>query len=97
MKQLFNDYYNQEKDIKNYNGVDYVAYDKEYTAEALDNEDYDKKNDEIDLIEKHLNVNINVYTHDEPELFQTDRRSICDYDDTLNLMRYDNHSCILKI
>ena len=34
------------------------------TAEALDNEEYDKKNDEIDLIEKHFNVNINVYTHD---------------------------------
>ena len=43
---------------------------------SLDNEEYDKKNDEIDLIEKHFNVNINVYTHDEPELLQIDRRSI---------------------
>jgi hypothetical protein len=33
MKQLFNDYYNKEKDIKNYNGVEFVAYDKEYTDE----------------------------------------------------------------
>ncbi len=31
-----------------------MAYDKEYTDEALDNEEYDKKNDELDLIEKHL-------------------------------------------
>jgi len=61
MKQLFNDYFNKEKDIKNYNGVEFVAYDKEYTDEALDNDEYDKKNDEIDLIEKHFNININVY------------------------------------
>ncbi len=32
--------------------------------EALDNDEYDKKNDEIDLIEKYFNININVYTHD---------------------------------
>jgi hypothetical protein len=63
MKSIFNDYYKQEKDIKSYGGVEYVAYDKEYTDEALDNEEYDKKNDEIDLIEKNFNININVYTH----------------------------------
>jgi len=96
MKQIFNDYYNKEKDIKNYNGVEYVAYDKEYEAEALDNDEYDEKNDEIDLIEKHFNININVYTHDEPELLQIDRRSICNYDDTLNLMRYNNHFMYIK-
>ena len=62
MKQLFNDYYNKEKDIKNYNGVEFVAYDKEYTDEALDNDEYDKKNDEIDLIEKHLML-ILMYIH----------------------------------
>ena len=53
-----------------------------------------KKNDEIDLIEKHFNININVYTHDEPELLQIYRRGItnmCEYDNTLNLMRYNNH------
>jgi hypothetical protein len=96
MKQLFNDYYNKEKDIKNYNGVEFVAYDKEYTDEALDNDEYDKKNDEIDLIEKHFNININVYTHDEPESLQIDRRSITNYDDTLNLMRYNNHFMYIK-
>ena len=110
MKSLFNDYYNyvyckdgtkihnHTIDIKKYEGVKYVAYDKEYNAEALDNEEeYNKKNDEIDLIEKRFKININVYTHDEPDLLQIDRRSICNYDDTLNLMRYNNHSCILKI
>jgi hypothetical protein len=95
MKQIFNDYYNKKID-NTYKGVEFVAYDKEYTAEALDNEEYDKKNDEIDLIEKHFNININVYTHDEPELLQIDRRSMCEYDDTLNLMRYNNHFMYIK-
>jgi hypothetical protein len=44
-KQLFIDYYNKEKDIKNHNGVEFVEYDKEYTDEALDNEEHDKKNE----------------------------------------------------
>ena len=96
MKIIFNEYYNKEKDIKNYCGIEYVAYDKEYNDEALDNDEYDKKNDEIDLIEKHFNVNINVYTHDEPELLQIDRRSITNYEDTLNLMRYNNHFMYIK-
>ena len=82
--------------VYSYEGVTYVAYDKEYTDEALDNEEYDKKNDEIDLIEKHFKININVYTHDEPKLLQIDRRSICNYDDTLNLMRYNNHFMYIK-
>ncbi len=42
MKRLFNDYYNKEKDVKNYNGVEYVAYHKEYTDENLDNEECEK-------------------------------------------------------
>ena len=91
MKYLFNNYYNKEKNIKNYCGVEFVAYDKEYTDEALDNDEYDKKNDEIDLIEKHFNININVYTQDEADVTQIYRRSITNYDDTLNLMRYNNH------
>jgi len=95
MKQIFNDYYNKKID-DTYKGVEYVAYNKEYTDEALDNEEYDKKNDELDLIEKHFNININVYTHDEPELLQIDRRSITNYDDTLNLMRYNNHFMYIK-
>ncbi len=45
---------------------------------------------------KKINVNINVYTHDEPELLQIDRRSITNYDDTLNLMRYNNHFMYIK-
>ncbi len=41
MKHLFKDYYNKpfKLDKTNYSGVEYVAYDKEYTDEALDNDD----------------------------------------------------------
>ncbi len=35
--------------------------------------------------------------HDEPELLQIDdRRSTFDYDDTLNLMIYNNHFVYIK-
>ncbi len=44
-KSLFKDYYNKPLQ-QNYQGIEYVAYDKEYTDEALDNDEYDKKNDE---------------------------------------------------
>ena len=66
------------------------------TDEALDNDEYDKKNDEIDLIEKHFNININVYTNDVKDVIRIDRRSITDYDDTLYLMRYNNHFMYIK-
>jgi hypothetical protein len=94
MKYLYKDYYNKnlnDEEIKNYKAVEFVAYDKEYDEEALDNEEYENKYDELDLIEKHFKININVYTNDEPEIIQIDRRSITKYDDTLNLMHYNNH------
>ncbi len=52
--------------------------------------------DGIDLIEKHFNININLYTHDEPELLQIDTRSITNYNDALDLMRYNNHFVCIK-
>ena len=108
LKSLFNDYYNyvyckdgtkiqnHEVDIKSYVGVNYVAYDKEYSDERLDADDYDTKEDELDKIERHFKININVYTNDEPDILQIDRRSICKYEDTLNLMRYNNHFMYIK-
>ncbi len=35
-------------------------------------------------------------THDEPDLLQIDRRSIANYDDAMNLMRYNNHFMYIK-
>ncbi len=43
-----------------------------------------------------LIININVYTHDEPDLLHIDTRSITNYDDTLNSMRYNNHFIYIK-
>ena len=46
MKSLFKDYYNKplnKINKQNYQGVEFIAYDKEYTDEALDNDEYDKK------------------------------------------------------
>ncbi len=43
MRELLILLQDKEKDIKNYNGIEYVAYDKEYTDEALDNDEYEKK------------------------------------------------------
>ncbi len=52
MKNIFKDYYGSkldDKTVESYKGVEYVAYDKEYDNEALENDQYDKKNDEIDF------------------------------------------------
>jgi len=54
LKQLFNDYYKKQKDIKNYNGVEYVAYKEQYID--LNNDEFDNKNDELDLIERFFKI-----------------------------------------
>ena len=87
---------NHEVDIKSYVGVNYVAYDKEYSDERLDADDYDTKEDELDKIERHFKININVYTNDEPDILQIDRRSICKYEAVLKLMRYNNPFMYIK-
>jgi hypothetical protein len=51
----------------------------------------------MDSVEKYFNIKINVYTNDKPNLLQIDRRSITNYNDTLNLMRYNNHFILSQI
>ncbi len=41
-----------------------VEYDKKYINEALDNDEYDEKNDEIDLIENILVLIITILTEE---------------------------------
>ena len=94
LKQLFNDYYKNTKDIKNYNGVEYVAYKEQYND--LNNDEYDNKNDELDLIERFFKININVYTNDEPNELMIDRSSINLFEDSINLLRYNNHIMYIK-
>ena len=76
VKKLFNMFYNKEKEYNLYTGIDYAAYNKEYTQARLDADDYENtKKDELDKVELQFNININVYTNDEPDLLQIDRRS----------------------
>ena len=46
MKYLYKDYYDKQlnnQEMQDYPGVQFVAYDKEYDDEALDNEEYENK------------------------------------------------------
>ena len=96
VKELFNKFYNNNVILKDYEGIQYVAYDKEYTSERLDAEDYDQKRDEIDDVERCFKININVFTNDELDVFQIDRRSMSNHETTLNLLRYNNHFMYIK-
>jgi hypothetical protein len=111
VKKLFNDFYNQDiktyDDItKTYKGIEYVDY---YNHNYEDEDEY-ILSDEIEKVENHFKININVYTNDkcnkeinektgEKErnyIVEIDRRSMLKYDDTLNLMRYKNHFMFIK-
>jgi hypothetical protein len=105
VEKYFNQFYENQNNIKLYQGIKYIAYDKEYTEERLDADDYEELKDEIDEVEKFFKININVYIQDEITkdkkgkdigLTNIDRKSMTDYETTLNLMRYDNHFMYIK-
>ncbi len=93
LKSLYKEFYNKIDDIENYSGVQYVPYN---TTDDIEDDNIDKKEDDIDKIEKHFKININIYTNDEPNIIQIDRRSINYYQDTLNLLRYNRHFMFIK-
>ena len=64
---------------------------RSYSAERFDADDQDTKEEELDKIERHFKINMNVDTNGIQEEILVDRRSICKYDDALNLMRYNHH------
>jgi hypothetical protein len=93
--KLFNEYYENKIDIKKYNGVSYIEYNKNY-----DEENEESLVDEVSKIEKFYKININVYNNDistidekgnEEYVVEIERRSLTNYETTLNLMRYENH------
>jgi hypothetical protein len=93
---FFNKFCRNKIKIKDYEGIKYIAYDKEYTEERLDKDDYEDWKVEIDEVEKFFKININVYTQyevtkdnkkNEIGLTNIDRKSMTDYETTLNLMR----------
>ncbi len=68
----------------------YLEYRK-FADSDIDESEYEKSIDEIDKIEHHFKININIYTQDEKEVTQIDRRRVNNYDDVLYLFRHDNH------
>ena len=121
VKKLFNDFYNQDiktyDDItKTYKGIEYVnAFELNQDAPYNEHDEikylFESEHlHEIDEVEKHFKININVYTNDEcikeinketgekerKYIVEIDRRSMLKYEDTLNLMRYKNHFMYIK-
>ena len=93
-KELYSNFYGEKYD-PSYDGVKYLEYRKFRDADIYE-EEFEKAIDEIDKIEHHFKMNINIYTQDEKEVTQIDRRSVNNYDDVLYLLRHDNHFCYIK-
>jgi hypothetical protein len=95
-KELYSNFYGKKYDVR-YEGVKYLEYKnfidsyKKIDDVYIDESEYEKVIDEIDKIEHHFKINIYIYTQDEKEVTQIDKRSINDYDDVLYLLRHDNH------
>ena len=64
MKNNFNKFYDKKNIIEDYKGIEYIAYDEQYTEEKLEKDDYEDLKDEIDEVERFFKININVYTQD---------------------------------
>ena len=73
-----------------------ILRDKVTAAHRVNNDEYDNKNDELDLIERFYKININVYTNDEPDIFMIDRRSINLFEDSIIYYAIIIILCILK-
>jgi hypothetical protein len=93
-KELYSNFYGKKYETS-YEGVKYLEYRKFADAD-IDESEYEKAIDEIDKIEHHFKINVNIYTQDEKEVTQIDRRSVNNYDDVLYLLRHDNHFCYIK-
>ncbi len=59
-KELYNNFYGKKYD-ESYKGVKYLEYRKFRDADVYE-EEFEKAIDEIDKIEQHFKMNINIYT-----------------------------------
>ena len=92
-KELYKEFYKEEYN-KDYEGIKYLEYKKFADAE-VDEKEYEKAEDEIDKIEQHFNININIYTQEEKGVTEIDRRSY-NNNNVLYLLRHNNHFCYIK-
>ncbi len=81
-KELYSNFYGKKYEVT-YEGVKYLEY-KRFADTDIEESEYEKDIDEIDKIENHFKININIYTQDEKEVTQIDRRSVNNYDDVLS-------------
>ena len=94
-KNLFMKFYNI-KYTNDYKGIQYTPYSDYYDNEIVDYYDKEVKNDEIDKVEEMFKINIHIYTQDDEEHAEIDRRNKGIYDKDLYLLRYNNHFCLIK-
>ena len=94
-KNLYMQFYDK-KYTDDYKGIKYTPYSSYYDDETC--EDYDKeiKSDEIDKVEELFKINIHIYTQDEKDYAEIDRRNSGKYDKDIYLLRHNNHFCLIK-
>jgi hypothetical protein len=94
-KNLFMKFCNK-KYTADYKGIKYTPYSSYYDDETC--EDYDKevKNDEIDAVEDLFKIIIHIYTQDDEEHAEIDRRNTGKHEQDMYLLRYNNHFCLIK-
>ena len=85
-----------KKYTDDYKGIQYTPYSSYYDDETC--EDYDKevKIDEIDKVEESFKFNIHIYTQDENDHAEIDRRNSGKYDKNIYLLRYNHHFCLIQ-
>ena len=94
-KNLYKQFYNLKYD-ENYKGIQYTPYSSYYEDENVDCYDKEVKNDEIDKVEEFFKINIHIYTQDDKEHAEIDRRNKGKFDKDLYLLRHNNHFCLIK-
>jgi hypothetical protein len=71
-------FYGKKYDII-YEGVKYFEYRK-FSDADVDESEHERAQDEIDKIEQHFKMNINIYTQVENEVTPIDRRRVNNYE-----------------
>jgi len=79
-----------------YKGIKYTPYSSYYYDETCDDYDKEIKIDEIDRVEEFFKINVHIYTQDEKDHAEIDRRNSGKYDKDIYLLRHNNHFCLIK-
>ncbi len=94
-KKLFLKFYDK-KYIDDYKGIKYTPYSSYYDDENCDDYEKEIKIDEIDRVENLFKINIHIYTQDDKEHAEIDRRTPGKHNKDIYLLRHNNHFCLIK-